>query len=175
MNASPLRALWTSWGDKVLPEHRIQAMDTRLRRAKFTDEEIDRGVDWLLDNHGASIPVYSDLRKACLQARRHIRVRDLDRKKRYRPGDTIDGQATMTPAEAAAQLARLEAEYPHCFDGSPEPEMPRTAASQASEAGRAKVRAHLEYRVTRFCAQALRRCANLDPHVYIEPTQAEMF
>jgi len=160
--------LMMNWG-RVFDNERIGFFVRRLN--SFTDEELSMGMDILFDSQ-KGIPDLSDIRRCCFIARGEIKAREKSRlqNRKFRPGDVVDGLMTLTPAEAANELRRLEREYP---DWMMRPKkLPSSAFGEGNSIARKE---YLQHAITQIVATGLRRCAALDPNVKIEAKQAPLF
>lgn len=138
------------------------------RKTRYVDDSIlEEAVDIVMDTCRFP-PLVKDMHRAIAEARSKQKARSRNSaKKKHRPGDEVDGVATLTPDEAKGELERILEQYPEAWDpahlriklGTPEE---RTATLQLS--------------LTRLYATALRKLIRLDPsHTIAPPQQHDLF
>lgn len=157
-----------NWPGRI-EEPRIRLLERKTR--EFTKDEIELAVDTMLEECTYP-PTVKDAVAACRKARtslRHRKERDA-RDKKFQPGDVVDGQRTLTPRQAMAELARMRKEHPEAFREGPVP--------ACNPADREKSRKRFEMMGHRIYVAGLRKCVSWDRELSLSgdlASQKEMF
>jgi hypothetical protein len=159
-----LGRLQANWPGKYSMD-RVQFLERELRN--FSNEVLHEAVTVVLRT-AEFPPTVKVIHSACSKIVQQ-RERNSMGSKSHRPGDVIDGQRTLTPAEARDELIRIREEFPEAF----------TLIPPDRHGGDATGTERLDIVVTRIYVKALQKCAALAPDQSVSisspTTQTELF